>query len=114
MQTKTKDEVARDLARKHYEIEAGVTQIVRITGSAEVEADPVEPIKLLEVNENTVAAGVMPLHFGPVPASGIDYPSVIIEVTPEEFHKIENKELQLPAGWKLGDAIPREEEENGQ
>jgi len=114
MLTKTKDEVANDLARKHYEIEEGVIQIVRIRGSAEAEADPAEPIKLLEVNENTVPAGVMPLHFGPVPASGIDYPSVIVEVTPDEFRKIQAHELELPAGWKLGDVIPRPEEENGQ
>jgi hypothetical protein len=102
----TKDEVARELANKHYRIEAGLTQIFRITrGDGEVA--PAEPIKLLEVNEDTVAAGVMPLHFGPAPASGIPYPSIIIEVTPDELEKIKRQELKLPDGWSLGEQFPR-------
>ena len=46
------------LAQKHYQIEAGLTQIFRITGSAEVELRPLEPIKLLEVKENTVPGSI--------------------------------------------------------
>ena len=61
----TKDEEAMALAQKHYELEAGLTQIFRITGIAELELRPVEPIKLLEVNENTVPSGIMPIQFGP-------------------------------------------------
>lgn len=105
----TKDETANELAQRHYEIEVSIKQILRITGTAEVEVSPAEPIKLLEVNENTVAAGIMPLTFGSAPDFGIDYPSVIIEVTPEEFAKIQAHELQLPNGWTLGDEIPRQE-----
>ena len=68
-----------------------------------------QPIKLLEVNEATVAAGVMPLHFGPVPASGIPFASVIVEVTPIEFEKIKADELKLPDGWVLGQELPKRE-----
>ena len=39
-----------------------IEQIFRLTSKAE--ASRTEPIKLLEVNENTVSSGVMPLHFG--------------------------------------------------
>jgi hypothetical protein len=49
----------------------------------------------------------MPIEFGPAPASGIHYPSVIIEVTPDEFEQIKSKQLPLPLGWSLGDSIPR-------
>lgn len=73
----TKDEEARELARKHYQVEAGLTHVIRIGGDAEVEFRPSEPIKLLEVNENTVPSGIMPIQFGPSPASGVHYPSVI-------------------------------------
>jgi hypothetical protein len=103
----TKDEEAMELARKHYEIEPGMTQIFRLTGSADVECRPNEPIKLLEVNENTVPSGLMPIWFGPSPASGLHHSSVILEVTPEEFERIQGNQLELPNGWKLADPIPR-------
>jgi hypothetical protein len=107
------DEEAMALAQKHYELEAGLTQIFRITGIAELELRPVEPIKLLEVNENTVPSGIMPIQFGPSPASGLYYPSIIMEVTPDEFQRIQNQELKLPNGWKVGDLIPRPSAEEG-
>jgi hypothetical protein len=103
----TKDEEALHLARKHYEIESGVVQIFRITASVDVEARPSEPIKLLEVNENTVPAGIMPIQFGPAPAAGLHYPSVILEVTPDEFLRIRTNDLRLPDGWTVGEPIPR-------
>jgi hypothetical protein len=49
----------------------------------------------------------MPIEFGPHPASGITYPSVIMEVTPEEFTDIEQGRLLLPEQWHLGESIPR-------
>jgi hypothetical protein len=99
--------VARELARKHYEVEAGLTQVFLITDRAQAEVVRSEPIKLLEVNANTVASGIMPLHFGPAPGSGIPYPSIIIEVTPDEFDKIQSNEMKLPEGWKIGEELPR-------
>jgi len=107
--------VAKELAKKHYQIESGITQILRFIHRADVEITRAEPIKLLEVNENTVPSGVMPLYFGPAPASGIRYPSVIVEVTPEEFKKIQSHELKLPAGWDWENAeeLPKPSECNG-
>lgn len=107
MQTLNKDEEANKLAQKHYEVEAGLTRILRITENGDVGFDPNEPIKLLEVNKNTVPSGIMPIGFGAVPEAGFHFPSVIVEVTPEEFTKIENHELDLPEGWELGPDIPR-------
>ena len=103
----TKEEEALELARKHYQIETGLTQIFRVAGSADAEGRPREPIKLLEVNENTVPSGIMPIQFGPSPASGLSYSSIIIEVTPDEFRKLQDRQLELPHGWTIGDAIPR-------
>jgi len=104
---RTKDENARDLAEKHYEVESGLIRIFRLTGGNEVELKPTEPIKLLEVNEHTTPSGIMPLQFGPVPASGIFYPSVIVEVTPDEFERIQTRELALPQGWQIGEEFTR-------
>jgi phage FluMu protein Com len=102
-----KAEVAKTLARKHFSAERGLQRIIRLTGTAEVESIPVEPIKLLEVNANTVPSGVLPVSFGPAPASGIPYPSVIVEVSPEEFAKIQSQELKLPSGWSMGEELPK-------
>jgi hypothetical protein len=108
-----KDEEANELARKHYQFEAGLTRIFRISGSAQVEFQPNEPIKLLEINENTVPSGIMPIQFGPSPAAGLTCPAIIIEVTPEEFDKIQSRELELPHGWQVGHEIPRPPFEEG-
>jgi len=100
-----KEESARVLARKHFEIEPCISQIFRLREKPEYEALSSTPIKLLEVNASAVPAGVMPLHFGAAPAIGITFPSIIIEVTPEEFERIKLKELQLPVGWAIGEEL---------
>jgi hypothetical protein len=65
------------LARAHYEVEPGLRAIYRLES-----ADPNDHrIKLLEVNEQTVPMGIMPVSFPAHPASGRHYPSVVIEVT---------------------------------
>jgi hypothetical protein len=105
------DDEARNLAQRHYQVEVGLRDIIRLEQKADVEVirtqEHVEKIGLLEVNENTVPSGIMPIEFAPAPAAGIHYPAVIIEVTPDEFELIKSSELALPSGWVLGEAIPR-------
>ena len=103
----TREEVARLLAQRHYLLEPAITEIRTLCSGSGFETSPNEPIKLLEVNANTIASGIMPLKFDAVPASGIDYPSVIVEVTPEEYESITRNELSLPNGWTLGPVLPR-------
>jgi hypothetical protein len=101
-----RDDEAQQLATAHYGIEAGIRQIFRILTRPDIEAKSDEPIKLLEVNENTIAAGIMPLQFGPVPAKGFHFPTIIVEVTPEEFDRICARELPLPSDWTVGPLLP--------
>jgi len=101
----SKDDVAKEVATKHFELDAGLTHIFRLQSKAAAETTPVEPIKLLEVNENTVPSGVLPLYFAA--DATIPYPCVIIAVTPDEFEKIKSKELKLPKGWKIGAEFSR-------
>jgi hypothetical protein len=108
-----KARVAKELANKHYQVEPGLTRVIRFSGPADVEAVPAEPIKLLEVNLNTVPSGVLPLRFGPSIANGITFPSIIVEVTPEEFEQIKAKKLSLPPGWDIEDELPRVESAAG-
>src|SRR5437879_5921190 len=101
----TKQEAAQKLAQAHFLIEEGLVNIFRLVSQAESDA---EPIKLLEVNRDTVATGIMPLGFDAAPERGIPYRSVIIEVTPEEYQRIRSAELNLPNGWQIADEIPNE------
>ena len=98
---------AKELAKRHFQVEDGLTKVIRCSGTPSVEVSPSEPIKLLEVNKNTFASGVMPLHFGPAIASGISFASIIVEVTPEEYERIKAKKLPLPNGWTLGEELPK-------
>jgi hypothetical protein len=107
----SKDQAVRHLAGLHYQIEPGLSRVFRLHAVGDVESRPEEPIKLLEVNACTVPLGIMPLGFGPLPAAGIDYPSIIVEVTPEEFERIGLGELTLPHGWTLGEVIAPPEAE---
>lgn len=108
-----KDEIANQLAQKHYQVEPGISKIYRLTSTPSLEAYPEEPIKLLEVNEDTIPAGIMPLGFDPAPTNGIPFSCVIIEVTPAEMDRIQARELPLPRGWTLGPLLPREVLMNG-
>ncbi len=103
----TKDEVARRLANIHYDVEEGMTEIIRYKNSPRIEAKPEEPIKLLEVNQYTIPTGIMPLRFAALPNRGIHYTTVIVEVTPEEYRRIQSRELTLPDGWKKPVALPK-------
>ena len=102
-----KDEVAKRLALKHYDIEPGISRIFKLRDEPERENLASTPIKLLEVNVDTPPSGIMPLYFGPIPGSGIPYSSVIVEVTPDEFERIVAQELTLPNGWTIAEELPR-------
>ena len=74
-----KDEIARKLAEMHYQVEPGITQIFLLRGAPRAEASKREPIKLLEVNEETIPTGIMPLQFGARPDKGVPYPCVTLK-----------------------------------
>lgn len=97
----TKDEVVRTLAALHFRIEPDLSRVVRLVSANEDAAD--EPIKLIEVNAATVATGSVEAYgFAPTPS--VPFPTVIAEVTPEEYTRIERNEIRLPEGWSLANA----------
>ena len=95
----SKAQVAERLAQAHATIEPSIGRIFRLESDRERLDD--EPIKLLEVTDQTIEAGIVPVHFGPGPSKGIPYRSAIIEVTPEEFARVERGGLALPDGCRL-------------
>jgi hypothetical protein len=102
----TKQEAAKRLAGLHFMVEDGLVKIFRIETPEEKTN---QTIVLLEVNKDTVAAGIMPLKFDAVPARGIPYSYVIVEITPEEYKKIKTSKLPLPNGWQIGEEILHDE-----
>lgn len=104
---KEKGAQARKLAKRHYDVEEGVIDVIRFTQNAQVEVQRGEPIKLLEVNKNTTPVGVMSIQFAPSPENGITYPIAIIEVTPDEYEQIKQNKLPLPPGWINQEPIPK-------
>jgi len=101
-----KIQAVEKLAQIHYE-SASTSAIYSAYASVGAENDASQPIKLLEVNEDTIPTGIVPLRFGPLPERGIPFSSTIIEVTPEEFEKIQSGELRLPEGWETRRLVPR-------
>lgn len=100
-----RERAASELATAHYSIEPGIRCIRRLLSREENGAS--EPIKLLEVNENTLPMGIRPVFFGADAAKGILFPSVIVEVTPDEYDEIRRAPAKLPNGWELGEELPR-------
>ncbi len=99
---RSKQAVAQRLADAHYAIEPGIELIVQLIAAPDREVDVKEPIKLLEVNQNTTTDGIRPVFFGAHLESGIYYPSVIVEVTPREYERLHRDPNSLPNGWRLG------------
>ena len=95
---RNKDQVARDLIAWHFQMEPEITKIYRVQAEHEDRED--EPIKLLEVNPESVETGRVD-SFLFDPAADITYPSVVAEVTPRELELIRLQLLTLPEGWSL-------------
>ena len=99
---RSKEDVARELFQAHFEVEPGLTRVFVI--HSDDWDDPKKPIKLLEVNANTVPTGsVEPYSF--TPTEGTPYSTTIAEITPEEYEQLEQKKLTLPRGWSLDKAV---------
>ena len=102
-----KQTIAHKLAEAHYALEPGIARIIRLLAGSAREDDPAEPVKLLEVNEDTIADGIRPVFFGARPDKGIPCASVIIEVTPDEYEQIRANPSMLPNNWRLGEELAR-------
>lgn len=93
----SKDEAAQTIADYHRAAEDSILLIARYKSVAD-EPDT-EPIRLLEVNEDTHAGGVVPVHFGPT--HDTPYSVVVIEITPQEYRGLVDGEMRLPESWRL-------------
>jgi len=107
----TKVDIAKKMAKDHIEYEPEINAIYQYEKyKGSFENDPREPIKFLEVNPNTIEEGIVPIYFNAGIANGYEEVGlVVIEVSIEEFKKIEKKELLLPDEWNIVKEIFKQE-----
>lgn len=97
---KSKLETAEFLAKAHSEVEPFLRRVHLIEPLEE--QDPKVPIKLLEVVEGAIERGIEPIGFTADPARGIEYPSVIVEISPAEYAVIGPDGKLGFDGWTVG------------
>ena len=95
-----KDAVAAELIHWHFQIEPGLVAVYRVTNDRE--SDPKEPIKLIEVNADTIATGSFEAYGFAAPRE-VPFPTLIAEVTPDELAEL-RRNGRLPAGWDVDGA----------
>ena len=96
---------AKKLAKLHREAEPQLQRVFLLSSSSERGTQ--DPIKLLEVVEGAVEAGVMPIFFRADSARGIDFPSVVIELSPKEFKGLGKRRLIAvnDESWEIGEEL---------
>ncbi len=98
---KTKIETAEILAKAHFQVEPNLKHVFVLEPINDGAATG--SIVLLEVVEGTLERGIEPIAFTADPTHGIDYPSVIVEVSPREYQKIQSDGLDIRCrGWAMG------------
>ncbi|MEZ6070564.1 MAG: hypothetical protein R3C10_09890 [Pirellulales bacterium] len=89
------------MANAHRQVEPEIAAIYRIVlDDPSKENAPNEPVKLLEVNPNSSASGIIPVGLPAHAPSGIFFPSTIVEIHPSEFDAVRNGTTRLPDGWR--------------
>jgi len=98
---------ARKLARAHFKVEPHLRYVAILEPLRD--DDPKDPIRLLEVVEGTIERGFQPVAFAPSEANGIEYPSLVIEISPSEYRSAKkNGMVRLgDTDWEIGEEIRR-------
>jgi hypothetical protein len=87
------DTVAKDLVRHHFEIEPHIERIVWLASEG-------DEIRLIEITPEAIPSGMVhPFPFHPTPE--VPYRTLVADVTPDEWNKIQRQEIPLPQGWSL-------------
>lgn len=91
---------AKKLAQGHKKFDPN-TQMIKYFPS-----NHHKEVRLLEVSSTAPTTGeMMPFRFGPDTSQGIDLPSVVILISPQEWEDVKSGRLKLPQNWDLSKAI---------
>jgi len=99
-----RDAMARWYAKEHIDIDPGIRSIYYLPTNA-----PEREIRFVEVNDLIGARNdetLEPIDFGVDTGMETEHKLFVLDVTPEQWDRINCKKLSLPQGWELKDAIP--------
>jgi hypothetical protein len=89
-------DVAKDLADSHRKADSATITIKFFPKAKDGE------VCLLEISTTAPSTGeIMPFRFESDLSRGVDYPSIVILVSPSEWDKIQAGKLTLPNGWDI-------------
>jgi hypothetical protein len=101
MKKRSKLETAESLAKGHFRVEPNLKHIHLIEPMDD--HDPNDPIRLLEVVEGSIERGIEPIGFTADPARGIEYPCIIVEISPAEYDSVRNGKVRFAdRDWTIG------------
>ncbi|MBU6427455.1 MAG: hypothetical protein KGR26_00445 [Cyanobacteria bacterium REEB65] len=91
---KSLDDVARELAAAHREADPETQEVYFAPDPAGAE------IRLLEVTASVNTAGeVLPFGYAPDERQGIPFRSVLVLLSPEDWRRCLDGQIELPPGW---------------
>ena len=95
---KTISEVAHELANAHRTEDPDTKSVFLAKSASEV--------RLVEVSGSVGNSGeVLPFRFAPRPDLGVPYASVVVLLSEDDWHRVEQGDLSLPEGWGQPDAL---------
>ncbi|MGM0578222.1 MAG: hypothetical protein ACQEXJ_21035 [Myxococcota bacterium] len=96
MAARTIEETARELAAAHRAEDPDTLAVYLVP-------DPKgQEVRLIEVSASVDPVGdVLPFRLEPAPDKGIDYPVVILLLSPTDWEQLQRSELELPEGWRI-------------
>lgn len=87
---------AKDLADAHRARDPNIVLVMWAPDSN------LSEIRLIEVSPESPTTGeILPFRFTARPDLGVHYPSVVVLLSPSEWHDVQAQQLPLPAGWQL-------------
>ena len=99
-----RDEMAHLYATRHLKTDPGIRAVYYLPSDA-----PEREIRFLEINELIAERDkdpLEPIDFG-VAIDGVErHTLMVLDVTPAQWERINKKELELPQGWSLKEAVP--------
>jgi len=89
---------AMKITKKHTQLEDTISAVGYIT--SDLDDNPQEPIKLLEINSASSASGFFPVTFGPTDST--PFKRTLVELSPKEAKELEKGTLAgWPSNWKI-------------
>lgn len=91
-------DTAVSLAASHRKHDPSTTEILWAPNEAMTE------IRFIEVSAAMLTSGeVFPFRFNPAPEKGIDYASIVVLLSLDEWDEVQAGRLELPQGWTLSE-----------